>query len=433
MYALPIARKPFFLAVIVYFLFRIVTAVPAKKTYEVLLACCYVVGAEVLFRMTNATFFYEATKYLVILFVLVGMFYNGVKGGAYPYFLYLILLVPAVVMAAINLDYEMRFRSSVAFVLSGPVCLGVSALYFYRKRVTAEQLLDALVYLSLPVVALTVYLILYTPSIRDVLSGTESNFELSGGFGPNQTSTILGLGIFAFTVRLFLRSPSLQLKLINGLFLGAIGFRAIVTFSRGGVFGAILMILAFLFVLYLTANYKQRQQVISTMVLMGFLGLFTWFSSSNQTEGLIDKRYSGQNAKGEEKEDISTGRVDLFVEEFEGFLQNPFLGVGASGMKQERLDETGTITASHNEVSRLFSEHGVLGVIIFVILIFKPLGFRSSHRGNLFFYAFLVFWFATINHSAMRLAAPGFMYALALLYVTHEKKRPLHRQLPEAA
>ena len=323
MYALPIARKPFFLAVIVYFLFRIVTAVPAKKTYEVLLACCYVVGAEVLFRMTNATFFYEATKYLVILFVLVGMFYNGVKGGAYPYFLYLILLVPAVVMAAINLDYEMRFRSSVAFVLSGPVCLGVSALYFYRKRVTAEQLLDALVYLSLPVVALTVYLILYTPSIRDVLSGTESNFELSGGFGPNQTSTILGLGIFAFTVRLFLRSPSLQLKLINGLFLGAIGFRAIVTFSRGGVFGAILMILAFLFVLYLTANYKQRQQVISTMVLMGFLGLFTWFSSSNQTEGLIDKRYSGQNAKGEEKEDISTGRVDLFVEEFEGFLQNP--------------------------------------------------------------------------------------------------------------
>lgn len=43
------------------------------------------------------------------------------------------------------------------------------------------------------------------------------------------------------------------------------------------------------------------------------------------------------------------------------------------------------------------------------------------------FYAFLAFWFATINHSAMRIAAPGFIYGLSLLNVTNEK-RPLHRK-----
>ncbi|MCB0434948.1 MAG: O-antigen ligase domain-containing protein, partial [Mangrovimonas sp.] len=105
---------------IIYFFIRIILAHPSHKTLEVLRACCYIVGAEVLFRMTNGGLFYEASKYLVILFVLFGTFYNGIKGGAYPYFIYLILLVPAVVLASINLDYDIRFRSSVAFVLSGP-------------------------------------------------------------------------------------------------------------------------------------------------------------------------------------------------------------------------------------------------------------------------------------------------------------------------
>jgi hypothetical protein len=68
-----------------------------------------------------------------------------------------------------------------------------------------------------------------------------------------------------------------------------------------------------------------------------------------------------------------------------------------------------------------------LGIIIIVILVFKPLDMRFANKGNYFFYAFLVFWFATINHSAMRIAAPGFVYGLALLNLKNEK-RPLHRK-----
>ncbi|MEZ4975551.1 MAG: O-antigen ligase family protein [Flavobacteriaceae bacterium] len=432
-YFVPPLRNPMYLFGIIYFFIRIILAHPSHKTLEVLRACCYIVGAEVLFRMTNGGLFYEASKYLVILFVLFGTFYNGIKGGAYPYFIYLILLVPAVVLASINLDYDIRFRSSVAFVLSGPVCLGIAALYFYDKKISVKDLMDVLLYMALPVVSLTVYLFLYTPSIRDVLSGTESNFATSGGFGPNQTSSILGLGMVVFTARLFLRSPNLMLKVVNGLILATISFRAIVTFSRGGVFAAILVIGAFMVMMYSKANYRQQQQLIGTFALFCLLGIATWVVSSSQTEGLIDLRYANKEASGRESSDISTGRVELFVEEFNGFLEHPFFGVGASGMKQERLEELGTIVASHNEISRLFSEHGILGVIIFVILIFKPLIYRSQNRNNMFFYAFLVFWFATINHSAMRIAAPGLIYAMALLNVTNEKKRPIHRELPEAA
>jgi hypothetical protein len=32
-----------------------------------------------------------------------------------------------------------------------------------------------------------------------VITGTESNFQTSGGFGPNQVATFLGLGMFFFS------------------------------------------------------------------------------------------------------------------------------------------------------------------------------------------------------------------------------------------
>ena len=82
---------------------------------------------------------------------------------------------------------------------------------------------------------------------------------------------------------------------------------------------------------------------------------------------------------------------------------------------------------THNELSRILSEHGILGIMILLILVFKPLDLRSQNRNNYFFYAFLVFWFATINHSAMRIAAPGFIYALALLTLKNEK-HPIYRK-----
>lgn len=392
-----------------------------------MLACSYIIGGEAMFRMTSGGLFYEISKYLVVLFVLFGMFYKGISGKGYPYFFYLIALVPAVVVASVNLRYDLNFRTSIAFVLSGPVCLGASALFCYDKKISQQQILDVILYMSLPIVSMVTYLYFYTPSLKSILRGTDSNFATSGGFGPNQVATLLGLGMFAFTVRLFIKSPSLILKFINGFILAFISYRGIITFSRGGVFAAIIMIGAFLFLLYTKSAYQRKQQIIFTFIMFCMLGAATWIVSSTRTSGLIDKRYANQDELGRDKNDISTGRGELFLEELEGFLDNPFLGVGASGMKNLRLETEGVIITSHNEVSRLLSEHGMLGIFILSILIFKPLAYRTQHKKNLFFYAFLVFWFATINHSAMRLAAPGFVYALSLLNITNEK-RVIHRK-----
>ena len=427
LYYVNVFPRIFFFTVLLYFFIDIIVVHKNEKSTTVLKACAYLVGAEVIFRMTGAGIFYESSKYFIILFLLFGMFYNGISNKAYPYFMFLILLVPSIVVASSSIGYDSNLRTNVAFVLSGPVCLGISALYCYDKRINKRQILDVLLYLALPIVSLTAYLFIYSPSIKDVVSGTQSNFAASGGFGPNQVSTMLGLGMFVFCVNYFLNSKTLFLKIINIVMIGLMSFRGIVTFSRGGILTAIMMLFAFLVFVYFKSGRRQKNIIISSFILLLISSSVIWVISSNQTSGLIDKRYSNEDKTGKNKEDISAGRVDLFFDELEGFIEEPFLGVGASGMKERRLITHGKIVATHNELSRLLSEHGIFGIFILLILIFKPLDIRSHNRNNYFFYAFLVFWFATINHSAMRIAAPGFIYALALLNVTHEK-RPIHRK-----
>jgi hypothetical protein len=228
-------------------------------------------------------------------------------------------------------------------------------------------------------------------------------------------------------IRLFLKSPNIILKLLNVTLLGAITFRAIVTFSRGGIIAAIIVLGAFLWSLFFKSSLKQKNQIIGSFLLLVISISITWIISSTQTMGLIDKRYANEDSLGREKGDITTGRVELFMEEIDGFLNNPFLGVGASRMKNIRVETTGQQLPSHNEIGRLLSEHGLLGIIILTILIFTPLAYRGKNKRNLFFYAFLAFWFATINHSGMRIAAPAFIYALSLLNVTYDTA-PIYRK-----
>lgn len=414
----------FFGLALFYFIATIIIAPDEKKTLEVLKACAYFVGAEVLFRMTRGGIAYESSKYLVILFVLMGMFFKGISSKGYPYFMYLILLVPSIFVASIDLQFNANFRTDLAFVLSGPVCLGLASLFLFDRKISYSDVFEMLHFMSLPIITTVVYLIFFNPSIKETLKNTASNYASSGGFGPNQVATILGLGVFAFTVRLLLKSPSLFLKIFNSVCLVLIAYRAVITFSRGGVIAAIITIVAFFVIMYAKARPQLKNKLIGSFSLLIISFIIAWAISSTSTMGLIDKRYANQDALGRDKQDLSTGRVDLIMNELDGFIENPFVGIGASLTKYNR---EGSSIVTHNEISRLLSEHGIIGIIILLVLIFTPLSYRTNNKKNVFFYAFLAFWFATINHSAMRLAAPAFLYALALINITNEKP-PVHRK-----
>ena len=137
---------------------------------------------------------------------------------------------------------------------------------------------------------------------------------------------------------------------------------------------------------------------------------------------MIENRYANKDALGREKEDISTGRGNLISFEIDEFLNNPILGVGVGKIKELREQKEGILSASHNEMSRILSEHGLFGVTALLILLLTPLFFRFKNKSNIFFYSFYFFWFLTINHSAMRIAAPAFVYGLCLLDIQYKSK-----------
>ena len=418
--------KVYFLSVILIFGFYLF--VNQNKNNEALLAAAYITGGEVFFRMTDAAFAHEIGKYGVIGFILLGLFFSGTSRKSGPYWLYLFLLIPGLVFSAINLNYGSDIRQAIIFNLSGPFCLGIAALYCVDRKVTFKQLQYICWAIAMPIVTMAVYLYFYTPDTRSVLNGTGSNFALSGGFGPNQVSTALGLGIFAMIVQLFVWSKHKMLVVINVALLSLIGYRAIVTFSRGGVITALIVSGLFIIFYAQMTSAKTRGRILLYTVVVVITGAITWGLSSSRTEGLIDKRYANKDAAGRIKENISTGRAELINSELKAFYENPITGIGIGKMKEYREEKTGITAATHNEVSRILSEHGLAGLIALTILIIYPLIYRMKNRRNYLFYSALAFWFLTINHSSMRIAAPALIYALCLLNVTYEKTNPVYRK-----
>jgi len=423
-YYVPFSSK--LISLLVVFLSVFLVLVSKNKVLAVLLTCAYVATSDVFFRMTGGLFFYELHKYLLIVLVLIGFIFDQVRVKGQMYLIYVGLLLLTIVFTAY--DYTDEVRKMIAFNLAGPVSLGFVAFYFYKKKVTMQQLSKVLFYALLPIISLVVYLFLYTPSVRDSVTGTASNFAASGGFGPNQVATILGVGMFILFARLLFNKFKGVQSIVELALLGLISFRGLVTFSRGGILTAIAAIIILITITYLRGQRKFRTKVFLVIFYSVVLGASVWVYASYSTFGLIENRYANENAFGVAKEDVSTGRKDLFLTEIEAFNESPILGIGVGKNKGYRFDKTGKIAASHNEISRLLAEHGSLGILALSILLFVPLLLRIENSKNIYFYSFFIMWFLTINHSAMRIAFPSFIYGLCLLDVTFPKKASIKPQ-----
>ncbi len=389
------------------------------KQQAVLIALAYVAGSDVFVKMSGGSISYELHKYLIIIFSVIGILAkDGITKG-YQYLIYILLLFPAIFVGDYTLEDEVR--KLIAFNLSGPVSLGVVAFYLYRRKITFKKINQALFYLVLPIISMGVYLNFVTTSVRDMVMGTGSNFATSGGFGPNQVASILGIGIFVMITRLVLTYKFLNLQTVINLFLlSFFAYRAVITFSRGGVLTGGIAALFFIGTMFVYARNKLKLRVLGLVIIFVVMGVGVWTFSSYQTSGMIDKRYANQDASGRTK-DITTGRGQLSELEIQAFMENPILGIGPGKAKGYRLEKTGVLAASHNEITRMLAEHGILGILALIILFIAPFLLRINLRSNVFFYSFFLIWFLTINHSATRIAAPAFIYALSLIDIQYEK------------
>ena len=395
---------------------------------EALYVAAYIVGAEVFLRMTQGNIFEQYAKYGVMGILIIGMFFRGFSKNAIMYWIFGLLLLPGVIYGFFTLNFETDIRKAITFNIIGPITLTVSAIYCYQRIVTFQQIKNIIDMLAYPLMATLVYMYLYTPDIKAVVTNTQSNFETSGGFGPNQVSTILGLGIFLFFIKVILNSKTIGIRNINIFFFLFITFRGIVTFSRGGVITGFVMIIIVVILLLVFTKSQGKSKVVS-LVVFGLIALSgVWAYSSIQTSGLIDKRYANKDAKGRVKESKLTGREKLIESEFNMFLDNPIFGIGVGKNKEYREETTGIEAASHNEITRMLAEHGMFGLFGLIILLVTPMVLYLNNKQNIFVFSFVVFWLLTINHAAMRLAAPAFVYALSLLKVQFVDETTVSRE-----
>jgi O-antigen ligase len=381
----------------------------------------YLVGGEVLFKMSGGMVFHELPKYAVLVFLFVGLVVEKRRHHvSLSYLIYILLLLIGI--AFVDIPFDESIRKAIAFNLSGPILVGVSAIYFYRRPLAFSTLMDMLFYMALPIISMLALLYFRTPSLSEISFGGGANFETSGGYGPNQVATILGVGMFIVAVHLFFKRRIFSLFSVDIFLFTYLIYRGLITLSRGGVITAFLAIAAFTYYFILSKENKilNLAKYSGLLVLFGF-ALFVY--TSNATGGMLENRYANKNAAGNTKSDITTGRATLFASEMAAFLDHPFFGIGVGGGKFYRMEELEIQAASHNEMSRLIAEHGLIGIVALFLLIMVPIRhlFKQPYLARAFLASFLIFWFLTINHSAMRIAFPGFIYGLSVAVITFKE------------
>ncbi len=393
------------------------------------MAASYFTGLEVFIRMARSTIFWEQGKYVVIFFSLWGMLYVGFKKNAVPYVLYLLFLLPAIGLTLSTIDFDDNFRKTVLFNLSGPLCLSLASVFCYGRTIKKDDLLKILDYIVYPLITATVYVILYRPTSIELFTSSGSNAATSGGYSGNQVSTVLGLGFFILLTRFFIPYKNVMVHWTMMFFMALMGYRALLTFSRGGVITAVLMFGVFIAFYYLNSTAITKRKAMIKLFVIGFGVLFLWGYTEGTTGGMITNRYTNKDALGREKADVTTGRGLLISTQLDQFIRNPWLGAGVGSSSVNFEDELGVGSASHNEISRMLSEHGLFGLLALLTLIFAPVITKLQGRKNVYFLAFLLFWFLTLMHSAVRIAAPAFIYALCLLNIDYSPvKEPVRRR-----
>ena len=399
----------------------IIILITRNKNEEALYLLSYLVGAEIFIRSINGAILYETGKYGLILFSLLGLFLGPVKAKVSVSILIYILLL-SIGITFTQVPPGESIRKAIAFNLSGPISLAIFALYCNFRHITIKELNQLLFFVLLPIFSMISLIYFKTPSLEDLVFTTSSNFDTSGGFGPNQVSTMIGGGTFIIAIFIILRVQLSKYLFLDIIFLAYFTYRGLLTFSRGGMLTAGVALAAFIGCIVLHKRLTLKKIFLYTSVSFAlFMGVLLY--TTNITGGLILNRYAGKNAKGIQKKDASAGRGAIFEGQLESFYESPFFGIGVGNGKYKRMESNLKVTAAaHNEISRLLEEQGLLGFIALLILLIKPLVniyFGTMYQRS-FLISFYLFWFLTINHSAMRLAFPAFVYGLSLIKIKTE-------------
>lgn len=430
----PILVVPWTLLMVVYF-GTIRVYVTKNKYGDAHFAAAYVAGMEMMGRMSEAGLPHEMAKYAIILILFNGLIVQPRMTARSSLFLvFFLLLLPSILML-VNVPSMERARQLLAFNLSGPLCLTLSAIYFYRRPMSREAVARMFRNILLPIASIIGWLMTSTPKLSEVEFSFAANFETSG-YGPNQMASVLGLGILLIGTSLIFRLKIFRSQLAAYTMLFFLGYRGLLTFSRGGILAPILiLLLMLLYFFYSSSRFRARFMRIFIGVLFLVIGAWATFMYVNSVSGnALNDRYRGISyGKQVTFEKYTSGRLEIFKIDLKIFADHPLFGIGP-GMGNEARLEYGYYekAAAHIEFSRLLAEHGFFGIFSLLILIGFPLVEflkRKSMESKLLLLAGGLFCLTFMLHSATRIALPMLMYGIGFVVIINQRKNgPLPRK-----
>lgn len=385
-----------------------------KQPFRLIYLTGYIVGAEVLWRMTKVGLLWEFDKYAIGLLLILGVLRWRKPTKTLP-IIYSLLLIPSIIVTIMNSSSFFQMRSEISFNLSGAFALTCAALFFSGREFNRYQLRQLLIYTIMPIAGTTFLVLIKAESatLADFASA-QSNAMTSGGFAANQVSAVLGLGALLCWVIILTQKYFSKLSWVVLILLVWFLAQSFLTLSRGGVFN--FFVAASLATPFLA---KGQGKMLGVMILSGvILTIFLCLIIPRMdqfTGGALTERFS---------ETTTTGRYEIAMKDLKLFQDNLLLGVGpgrAAYLRDRQTGLSGIMTSSsggsaaHTEYSRLLAEHGFLGLLalllLFVMFFGTFLGAKTSLARGLTL-AFMLWALAEMSHSAMRLAAISYFYAL---------------------
>jgi hypothetical protein len=390
-----------------------------KTPVRLVYMCTYIASAELLWRMTKANVFWETGKYLLVLLMVLGAirWQTRLQGRGILYFA---LLIPGVIITLGILDLGTA-RESISFNLSGPLALATGVAFLGGIHLNRQQVGKMLLIGLLPIISIAALVARSTLSAQRISFLIESNFTTSGGFGPNQVSAILSLGVLLCILYLFVANPTGIRWWITVSMSGVLLLQSVLTFSRGGLLNLVFAVPIAMF--FFTQNGgKEMRRILLLTIILSILIWWTVPSLNEYTNGALQLRY---------EELDTTGRTQLIQADLQTWRENPIFGIGVSLSGENRGYEFGAdyYVNTHTEYSRLLAEHGMFGVAAIFMLISMVLSGLYRTRGGLAkgVLAGMMIWsMVEMVHAAMRVAAISYIFALpfVVMNMTDDNETP---------
>ncbi|MCE7992587.1 MAG: O-antigen ligase family protein [Roseivirga sp.] len=395
-------------------------------SYNIAALLLYLIPLELFARILQASPFipYEAGKYVTFVILIYGLARVHIRKAGWI-ILTLVLILPGLVMVSLRDPIK-----EIVFNLLGLINMLLGALLFLNVYVTISEVKKLIVQAIYPLMVLLFYLIIVSPDVSSVNYELGALDDLTADFGSNQVSTVLGYGIMLFGFLFLAKWKFSKIYFLDQALLLTITLWSLLSFSRGGVLGALLALGAIVVMNFISkTKHKQRKIKLSSILGVFMVLAVSFYVGNTITGGSLLLRYQGESrgtllgSKERDLNQLTTGRFEILLRDIDIWSNNPVLGVGVGNARVVGAEEYDNGKIPHVEPSRLLAEHGVPGLMIIFMIYCYPfillMRQKSQLKRNWMIALLLLSLFSTL-HAATRTMISPILFSLAFININEE-------------